>query len=80
MTAATINEAQSLDTARTLTTRVTHLEEQHARMAEKINVPEAGMLQAARLAAVGQLAASIGKPVEQEVSPYLTIALEELGA
>jgi two-component system NtrC family sensor kinase len=63
LTAAAISEEQSLATARTLTSRVADLEEQQELMAARLNAAEAGMLQAARLAAVGQLAASIAHEI-----------------
>lgn len=63
LTAAALSEAQSLDTARTLSHRVADLEAQQAQMAERVSAAEAGMLQAARLAAVGQLAASIAHEI-----------------
>jgi two-component system NtrC family sensor kinase len=46
-----------------LSGQLAHLEEQQRTLAERLNVTEAGMLQAARLAAVGQLAASIAHEI-----------------
>jgi two-component system NtrC family sensor kinase len=63
LTAAAISEEESLATARTLSSQVAHLEAQQALLAERLNAAEAGMLQAARLAAVGQLAASIAHEI-----------------
>lgn len=63
LTAAAIQEERSLATARTLTSRVADLEEQQELMAARLSATEAGMLQAARLAAVGQLAAAIAHEI-----------------
>ena len=62
-TAAAILAEQSRYEAATLSTQVAHLEEQQRKMAEHLTSVEAGMLQAARLAAVGQLAASIAHEI-----------------
>lgn len=63
LTAAAIVEEQSRQQAATLTTQLAALEEQQRAMTERLNSVEAGMLQAARLAAVGQLAASIAHEI-----------------
>ncbi len=63
LTAAAISEEQSLAAARTLSGRVADLEAQQQLMLERMTMAEAAMLQAARLAAVGQLAASIAHEI-----------------
>ena len=63
LTAAAISEEQSLAAARTLSSRVADLEAQQQLMVERMTMAEAAMLQAARLAAVGQLAASIAHEI-----------------
>lgn len=63
LTAAAISEERSRSQARSLSTQVASLEEQQREMAERLSYAEAGMLQAARLAAVGQLAASIAHEI-----------------
>lgn len=63
LTAAAIMEEQSQQQAATLTTQLAALEEQQRAMTERLNSVESGMLQAARLAAVGQLAASIAHEI-----------------
>lgn len=49
--------------AASLTTELARLEEQRRKIAEQLSAAEAGMLQAARLAAVGQLAATIAHEI-----------------
>lgn len=63
LTAAAIVEERFRRQAKTLSTQVADLEAEQQRMAERLNYAEAGMLQAARLAAVGQLAASIAHEI-----------------
>ncbi len=63
LTAAAIVEEQSRLTTATLSNQLAHLEEQQRTLADRLNYAEAGMLQAARLAAVGQLAASIAHEI-----------------
>jgi|GEM_PF-388716 len=63
LTAAAIVEEHNRQAAATLSSQLAHLEEQQRTMAERLNYVEAGMLQAARLAAVGQLAASIAHEI-----------------
>jgi two-component system NtrC family sensor kinase len=63
LTAAAILEERSVRVAATLSGQLTRLEEQKRTLAERLNATEAGMLQAARLAAVGQLAASIAHEI-----------------
>ncbi len=63
LAAAAILEERSRREAASLSTEVERLEEQHRMMAERLDHAEAGMLQAARLAAVGQLSASIAHEI-----------------
>jgi two-component system NtrC family sensor kinase len=63
LTAAAILEERSVRAAATLSGQVARLEERQRTLAERLNATEAGMLQAARLAAVGQLAASIAHEI-----------------
>ena len=63
LTAAAILEERNRQQTVTLSSQLAHLEEQHRTMAERLNYAEAGMLQAARLAAVGQLAASVAHEI-----------------
>lgn len=63
LTAAAILEERSRQHTITLSSQLANLEEQQRTMAEQLNYAEVGMLQAARLAAVGQLAASIAHEI-----------------
>lgn len=63
LAAAAIVEERSRREAASLSTEVERLEEQHRMLAERLDHAEAGMLQAARLAAVGQLSASIAHEI-----------------
>jgi two-component system NtrC family sensor kinase len=63
LTAAAILEERSVRAAATLSGQLARLEEQQRTLAERLNATESGMLQAARLAAVGQLAASIAHEI-----------------
>ncbi|HJZ46767.1 MAG TPA: PAS domain S-box protein [Roseiflexaceae bacterium] len=63
LTAAAIVEERSLRQAATLSRQLAHLEEQQRSMAARMTEAEAAMLQAARLAAVGQLAAAIAHEI-----------------
>jgi two-component system NtrC family sensor kinase len=63
LTAAAILEERSVRAAATLSGQLARLEEQQRTLAERLNATEAGMLQAARMAAVGQLAASIAHEI-----------------
>ena len=63
LTAAAISEERSTSAAATLSRQLASLEEQQRTMAERVTSAEAAMLQAARLAAVGQLAASIAHEI-----------------
>jgi PAS domain S-box-containing protein len=63
LTAVAILEAQSIRAASTLTSQVVQLEEQQRSLAERLTSAEAAMLQGARLAAVGQLAASMAHEI-----------------
>ena len=63
LAAAAIWEDQRAQEAATLTTRLTQLEVQQQAMRERLSSAEAAMLQAARLAAVGQLAASVSHEI-----------------
>jgi two-component system NtrC family sensor kinase len=56
-------EEHGRQTAATLAQHVAHLEAQQHTLRERLDSVEAGMLQAARLAAVGQLAASIAHEI-----------------
>lgn len=63
LTAAAILEERSVRAAATLSGQLARLEEQQRTLTERLDTTEAGMLQAARLAAVGQLAASIAHEI-----------------
>jgi two-component system NtrC family sensor kinase len=63
LTAAAILEERSRNTTADLSRQLHHLEEQQRHMAERLTSAESAMLQAARLAAVGQLAASIAHEI-----------------
>lgn len=63
LTASAILEERSAHAAAALTRQLHDLEEQQRRMAERVTSAESAMLQAARLAAVGQLAASIAHEI-----------------
>jgi two-component system NtrC family sensor kinase len=63
LAAAAIVEEQSQQTAAALSSQLAQLAEQQRTLSERLNSAEAGMLQAARLAAVGQLAASIAHEI-----------------
>lgn len=63
LTAIAILEEHNRQRQANLSTQLAHLEEQQRTMVERLNYAEAGMLQAARLAAVGQLAASIAHEI-----------------
>jgi two-component system NtrC family sensor kinase len=63
LTAAAILEERSVREAATLSRQLAHLEEQQRTLTERLTSVEAAMLQAARLAAVGQLAASIAHEI-----------------
>ncbi|HET9223430.1 MAG TPA: ATP-binding protein, partial [Roseiflexaceae bacterium] len=63
LAAVAILEARSVRAASTLTSQVARLEEQQRTLAERLTSAEAAMLQGARLAAVGQLAASIAHEI-----------------
>lgn len=63
LTAAAIHEEHRAREAATLVHQVARLEEQQRRLAERLTLAESSMLQAARLAAVGQLAASIAHEI-----------------
>lgn len=63
LAAVALQEARSEQAASTLTSRVALLEEQQRRMAEQLTSAEAAMLQGARLAAVGKLAASVAHEI-----------------
>jgi two-component system NtrC family sensor kinase len=63
LTAAAILEERSAHAAADLSRQLQDLEEQQRRMAERLTSAESAMLQAARLAAVGQLAASIAHEI-----------------
>jgi two-component system NtrC family sensor kinase len=63
LTAAAILEAHNRQAAATLSKELAQMEEQQRSLTERLNYVEAGMLQAARLAAVGQLAASIAHEI-----------------
>lgn len=63
LAAAALSEEQSRATANSLSSRIADLEAEHQQLAARLNTAEAGMLQAARLAAVGQLAASIAHEI-----------------
>ena len=61
--AAAIVEEHGRQTAATLAREVAQLEEHQRTLQERLNSVEAGMLQTARLAAVGQLAASVAHEI-----------------
>jgi two-component system, NtrC family, sensor kinase len=63
LAAAAIAEEHSTRHAATLAGQLAHLEEQQRALTDRLTSVEAGMLQAARLAAVGQLAASIAHEI-----------------
>jgi PAS domain S-box-containing protein len=63
LAAAAIVAARSVRAASTLTSQVAQLEQQQRAMVERLTSAEAAMLQGARLAAVGQLAASIAHEI-----------------
>jgi two-component system NtrC family sensor kinase len=63
LAAAAILEEGSARAVATLSSQVAHLEAQQHDLSERASSAEAGMLQAARLAAVGQLAASIAHEI-----------------
>lgn len=63
LTAAAILEDRREHEAATLTRQLAHLEEQQRALAARLDTAESGMLQAARLAAVGQLAAAIAHEI-----------------
>jgi two-component system, NtrC family, sensor kinase len=63
LAAVAILEARSVRAATTLTGQVAQLEQQQRTLAERLTSAEAAMLQGARLAAVGQLAASIAHEI-----------------
>jgi two-component system NtrC family sensor kinase len=63
LTAAVILEERSQTQAATLSREVADLEAQQRSMTERLNAAEAAMLQAARLTAVGQLAASVAHEI-----------------
>jgi len=63
LTAAAILEERNIRAAATLAGQLARLEEHQRTLTERLNATEAGMLQAARLAAVGQLSASIAHEI-----------------
>jgi two-component system, NtrC family, sensor kinase len=63
LAAAAITEEQSARQAAALAGQLAHLEEQQRALNARLTSAESGMLQAARLAAVGQLAASIAHEI-----------------
>jgi two-component system NtrC family sensor kinase len=63
LTAAAIQEERRTRETATLTSQLASLEEQQRTLTERLTAVEAAMLQAARLAAVGQLAASIAHEI-----------------
>jgi two-component system NtrC family sensor kinase len=63
LTASAILEERSAREAASLSLQLANLEEQQRSMAERLTSAEAAVLQAARLAAVGQLAASIAHEI-----------------
>jgi PAS domain S-box-containing protein len=63
LAAVAILEVRSVQAADTLTSKVAQLEEQRRAIAERLSSAEEAMLQAARLAAVGQLAASLAHEI-----------------
>jgi two-component system, NtrC family, sensor kinase len=63
LAAAAIAEERSTREVATLADQLAHLEEQQRALTARLSSAEAGLLQAARLAAVGQLAASIAHEI-----------------
>jgi two-component system NtrC family sensor kinase len=63
LTAVAILEERSVRRAATLTSQLENLEKQQRALTERLSSAEAAILQAARLAAVGQLAASIAHEI-----------------
>ena len=63
LTAAAILEERSTRRAATLSTQLASLEEQQRALTERLSSAEAAILQAARLAAVGELAAAIAHEI-----------------
>jgi len=63
LTAAAILEERSVRRAATLSSQLANLEEQQRALTERLSSAEAAILQAARLAAVGQLAAAIAHEI-----------------
>ena len=63
LTAGAILEEQSARTAATLSRQLANLAEQQRTLSERLSSAEAAILQAARLAAVGELAASIAHEI-----------------
>jgi two-component system NtrC family sensor kinase len=63
ITAAAVQERLSTSEAATLSSQLSDLAAQQQTMAERLSTAEAAVLQAARLAAVGQLAASIAHEI-----------------
>ena len=63
LTAAAIQEERRTRETATLANQLANLEEQQRALTERLTSVEAGMLQAAKLAAVGQLAASIAHEI-----------------
>ena len=63
LAASAIQEERSAHEAAVLSGQLAHLEDQQRALTERLNATEAGMLQAARLAAVGQLAASVAHEI-----------------
>lgn len=63
LAAAAISEDQRASEAAALSHQLKHLEAQQRSMTERLSTAEAAMLQAARLAAVGELAASIAHEI-----------------
>jgi two-component system NtrC family sensor kinase len=63
LTTAAILEDRRMREAATLSLQLAQLEEQQRTITDRLNTVEAGMLQAARMAAVGQLAAAIAHEI-----------------
>lgn len=63
LAASAIQEERSAREAAMLSNRLEHLEDQQRALTERLNATEAAMLQAARLAAVGQLAAAVAHEI-----------------
>jgi signal transduction histidine kinase len=83
LTAAAILEERSVREAATLSRQLAHLEEQQRTLTERLTSVEAAMLQAARLAAVGQLAASIAHEINNPLYAArncLYLLQDDLGA